>query len=158
MTRARAPFFPPIACALVLPFAACAAAPIDRAAAEGALREQAAKWNAGDLPGFVATYRDGPELTFLGARGLVRGRQDLLATYERGYPTAAARGRLAFEVLDFRPLGADHALLLGRYAIDRPPPADGDAGFFTLVLERRSDGVAILHDHTSAAAVAPASR
>jgi beta-aspartyl-peptidase (threonine type) len=105
------------------------------------------RWNAGDLPGFVDTYWDGPELTFLGSGGLVRGRQDLLANYRRGYPDAGARGVLSFEVLEFRPLGSDHALLLGRYRLDRDQPA---GGVFSLVLARAGGQLAIVHDHTSA--------
>lgn len=112
------------------------------------LSVQAGKWNAGDLPGFVATYWDGPELTFLGATGLTRGRADLLANYQRGYPDAAARGILTFDVLDFRQLGDGHALLLGRFHIERRQPAHG---WFSLVLGRRDGQVVILHDHTTEA-------
>jgi hypothetical protein len=129
--------------------AACRSAPLSREQCERVLAEQAEQWNGGDLPAFVATYWDGPELTFLGASGLVRGRNDLLASYQRAYPTAEARGRLSFEVVEFQPLGGDHALLLGRYALARGTP---DAGWFSLVLRRTPAGVRILHDHTSRAA------
>ena len=101
------------------------ATPIALDEARAVLDAQIARWNQGDLPGFVATYWDGPELTFLGGNGLTRGRQDLLARYERGYPTPAARGTLSFSVLEFQPLGQDHALLLGRYQLDRQEPASG---------------------------------
>jgi hypothetical protein len=134
--------------ALALCAAGCASAPsITRAEVQALLDAQVERWNAGDLTGFVATYWDGPELTFLGSSGLTRGRTDLLANYQRGYPTPAARGVLSFEVLDFQPLGSDHALLLGRYRIQRAEPA---AGVFTLVIARQHDGLAILHDHSSA--------
>jgi hypothetical protein len=138
--------------ALLLP-SACQTTPESAAAAitldeaRQVLDAQVARWNAGDLAGFVDTYWDGPELTFLGSGGLARGRQDLLASYERGYPTPESRGVLAFEVLDFRPLGKGHALLLGRYRIERGEPA---SGVFSLVLTRQSGRVAILHDHSSA--------
>ncbi|MCR9243605.1 MAG: DUF4440 domain-containing protein [bacterium] len=133
---------------LLLLVTACTG-PLQRANCERVLDEQAAQWNRGDLRAFVATYWPGEELTFLGSRGLTRGQEDLLANYEAGYPTAEARGRLQFEVIDFQPLGADHALLLGRYELDRKEP---DSGFFTLVLRRDGDTVRILHDHTSRAA------
>jgi hypothetical protein len=124
---------------------------ITRDEAERVLTEQAGKWNVGDLDGFVATYWDGPELTFLGASGLTRGRADLLAQYQRGYPDAEARGVLTFDVLDFRPLGGDHALLLGRYHLERSTPAHG---YFSLVMARQYGRLFILHDHSSAAAPA----
>ena len=116
--------------------------------AERVLLEQAGKWNEGDLEGFVATYWDGPELSFLGERGITRGRADLLAQYRRGYPSAESRGVLTFDVLEFRPLGSDHAMLLGRFHLARQQPAHG---FFTLLLARQGGRLCILHDHTTAA-------
>ena len=126
--------------------AACAGAPIARDEATRVLDAQVALWNKGDLRGFVDTYWDGPELSFFGRSGLVRGRGDLLATYERGYPTPEARGVLSFEVVAFEPLEHEHALLLGRYHLARQQPADG---VFSLVLARQRGRVVILHDHTT---------
>lgn len=134
--------------------AACASAPsgstdgISRAEAEGVLAAQAACWNRGDLRGFVQTYWQGPDLTFLGAGGLTRGAADLLARYEAGYPDSAARGRLEFTVLEFRPLASGTALLLGTYHIARAQPS---RGVFTLVLQRREGAVRIVHDHSTEA-------
>ena len=112
------------------------------------LDEQAAQWNRGDLRAFVDTYWPGSSVTFLGSRGLTEGQEDLLANYERGYPTAEARGVLTFHRLGYRALGPDHVLLLGRYELQRSEP---DAGYFSLVLQRHGDGVKIVHDHTSRA-------
>ena len=130
-----------------LALTACQAT-LDRTRCETVLQEQAAQWNRGDLRAFVATYWNGDELTFLGGGGLTRGREDLLAKYEADYPTAEARGTLSFDVIDFQPLGRDHALLLGRYELDRKEP---DSGYFSLVLRRDGDAIRILHDHTSRA-------
>jgi ketosteroid isomerase-like protein len=131
--------------ALILP--SCRSNPIDRHEAEELLAAQAEEWNRGDIPAFVGFYSQG--LSFLGADGLVRGGADLVQRYQERYPDAAARGSLRFGVLDFRPLGGDSALLLGTYHIERREPAEG---YFTLVLERTSEGVRITHDHTTAAA------
>ncbi len=113
---------------------------------QAVLDAQTAAWNRGDLVAFVATYWDDPRLSFCSKSGVVRGRADLLATYQRGYPTAEARGKLGFELLEVRPLGPASALVLGRYAIERAAPA---SGFFTLVVERTATGLVITHDHTS---------
>lgn len=126
--------------------AACGTAPIQRAEAEAVLTAQAECWNRGDLPGFVSGYWDGPELTFLGGSGLTRGRADLLARYQQRYPTAEARGTLRFSVVDHRDLGDGHALLLGRYELERKDPS---SGWFSLVLARQAGRVVVLHDHTS---------
>jgi hypothetical protein len=129
--------------------------PITQEVAEAVLDAQVARWNAGDLRGFVDTYWDGPELTFFGRSGLTRGRADLLANYERGYPTARERGVLSFATVAFAPLGSDHALLLGRYHLEREQPA---AGVFSLVLTRQHGRVVILHDHSTESAPAAGTR
>lgn len=129
-----------------LALASCAGAPIAAPEVQTVLDTQAAAWNRGDLEAFVATYWDDPRLSFCGKSGVVRGRQDVLATYQRNYPTAEARGTLTFELLEVRPLGARAAMVLGHYAIERAVPS---SGFFTLVLERTAQGLVIIHDHTS---------
>lgn len=144
MTRARCVTFLLAGLALC----ACQTTPLDRESCEQMLHEQAQQWNRGDLPGFVSAYSPGQRLTFLGSSGLTRGQEDLLARYQRNYPTAKERGQLTFTVIDFQPLGQDHALLLGRYELERNNP---DAGFFSLVLARDGQSVRILHDHTSRA-------
>jgi hypothetical protein len=122
------------------------AAPIRQAEAEAVLTAQVRLWNGGDLPGFVATYWNGPELSFFGRSGLARGREDLLAAYRKSYPTAKERGALSFETLAFLPLGDGHALLLGRYRIVGEQPS---SGAFSLVLARQDGRIVILHDHTT---------
>lgn len=131
----------------VLLAGACASpAAVTRAEVQVILDAQATAWNQGDLETFVATYWDDPRLSFCGKKGVVHGRQDLLATYRSSYPTAADRGTLSFELLEVRPLGSTAALVLGRYALARATPA---YGFFTLIVERTDAGLAITHDHTS---------
>lgn len=113
---------------------------------EALLEDQRQAWNRGDWTGFIAGYWDHPRLTFNGASGITRGRKDLLRRFREGYPDAAARGVLTFQVLEFRPLGRDTALVLGRYQLDRVAPA---SGYFSLVVERTPQGLRITHDHTS---------
>ncbi|MBI5849538.1 MAG: DUF4440 domain-containing protein [Planctomycetes bacterium] len=125
---------------------ACTGAPIPQAELQAVLDTQREAWNRGDLEGFMATYEHGDELGFVGASGLTRGWEQTLANYRRGYPDAASRGRLDFELLSVRPLGADHAIVVGRYHLERAEPADG---FFTLLVARTADGLRILHDHSS---------
>ena len=134
---------------LLASLGACTGAPIPQAELQAVLDAQREAWNKGDLEGFMQTYEHSDELGFVGASGLTRGWEPTLANYRRGYPDAESRGRLDFELLSVRPLGADHAVVVGRYHLERAEPADG---FFTLVVVRTSDGLRILHDHSSAAA------
>ncbi len=137
---------------LILLLGACATPqervppPISRAKVEKLLEDQRQAWNRGDWEGFIAGYWDDGKLTFNGADGVTRGRKDLLERFQNSYPDAEARGVLTFHLLEFRPVGLDAALVLGRYQLDRAKPA---SGYFSLLVERTPEGVRITHDHTS---------
>ena len=113
------------------------------------LDEQTAAWNRGDLEAFVETYENSPSISFLG-KELSFGRDAVLARYKRNYNTPEKMGKLRFEVLNVKPLGADHAMVLGKFFLTRTPTGGGDAtGHFTLLLPKGPKGWKIIHDHTS---------
>jgi ketosteroid isomerase-like protein len=118
----------------------------DETAIRGTLDGMARAWNAADLPAHVAPYLD--SAAFMTGAGPIRGRERTEASLRRsfwrdGRPTQALR----FERVEARPLGADHALVTGRFVL-----AGGDvaerSGWFTLVWVRTTDGWRILHDHS----------
>jgi uncharacterized protein (TIGR02246 family) len=120
----------------------------DRTAIEAVLRAQQAAWNQGDVDAFLTAYWHSPELTFSGSSGVSRGWDGVLARYKKNYPDRAAMGHLDFSQLEFRFLGRDAALVLGRWHLKRD---QGDiGGVFSLVWERFPEGWKIIHDHTSA--------
>ena len=114
------------------------------------LKKSEAAWNRGDLAAFASDYEDAPTTTFMGKEVTRGGVEAILARYQRGYPTPEARGVLTFSEIEVRPLGADYALALGRFALKRTAAGGGDAsGRFTLVLHRTGKGWKIIHDHSS---------
>jgi len=115
---------------------------------EHVLHQQRDAWNHHDLEGFMAGYWNSPELTFSGSSGISRGWDGVLARYKKNYPDRAAMGELDFSGLEFRFLGADHALVLGRWHLKREKGEVG--GVFSLVWQRFPEGWRIIHDHTSA--------
>ncbi len=120
----------------------------DRSAIQAVLVAQQEAWNRGDVDAFLAGYWRSPELTFSGSSGVSRGWDGVLARYKKIYPDRAAMGRLDFSELEFRFLGADHALVLGRWHLKRDKDELG--GVFSLVWQRFPEGWRIIHDHTSA--------
>jgi uncharacterized protein (TIGR02246 family) len=120
----------------------------DREAIRAVLVTQQTAWNRGDVDAFLAGYWRSPELTFSGSSGVARGWDGVLARYKKNYPDRAAMGQLDFSELEFRFLGADAALVLGRWHLKREK--DDIGGVFTLVWQRFPDGWKIIHDHTSA--------
>lgn len=119
----------------------------DRAAINGVLKAQQAAWNRGDVDAFLVGYWQSPELTFSGSNGVARGWEGVLARYKKNYPNREAMGELNFSDLEFRFLGPDAALVLGKWHLKREMGDIG--GVFSLVWQRFPEGWKIIHDHTS---------
>ena len=120
----------------------------DRAAITAVLQAEQAAWNRGDVIAFLEGYWKSPELTFSGSGGVARGFDGVLARYKKNYPDREAMGELQFSGLEFRFLGPDAALVLGKWHLKR---ATGDiGGVFSLVWQKFPEGWKIIHDHTSA--------
>jgi beta-aspartyl-peptidase (threonine type) len=120
----------------------------DRAAITKVLEAQQSNWNEGYVDAFLQGYWRSPDLTFSGTGGIARGWDGVLARYKKNYPDRAAMGQLDFSDLEFRFLGNDAALVLGRWHLSR---AQGNVGgVFSLVWQKFPEGWRIIHDHTSA--------
>jgi L-asparaginase / beta-aspartyl-peptidase len=123
---------------------------VDRQAITAVLAAQQAAWNRGEVDAFLVGYWQSPELTFSGSNGVSRGWDGVLARYKKNYPDRATMGELDFSQLEFRFLGPDAALVLGKWHLKRQ---NGDVGgVFTLVWQRFPEGWKIIHDHTSTVA------
>ena len=111
-----------------------------------ALNATAAMWNRGDLDGFMAPYA--ASATYMTAAGPI-GVDAMRARYLAKYFTGTRPDQqLRFDELDVRTLGADHALMTGRYVLAGGGKPD-QAGRFSLVWMRTPAGWRILHDHSS---------
>jgi uncharacterized protein (TIGR02246 family) len=122
----------------------------DREAISTVLRAQQSAWNRADVDAFLEGYWHSPKLTFSGSNGVARGWDAVRARYKKNYPDRAAMGQLNFSDLEFRFLGPDAALVLGKWRLQREKDELG--GVFTLVWQRFPDGWKIIHDHTSVVA------
>ena len=126
----------------------------DRKAISTVLSAQQTAWNHGDVDTFLVGYWHSPELTFSGSSGVARGWDGVLARYKKNYPDRGSMGQLDFSELEFRFLGPEAALVLGRWHLKREK--DDVGGVFTLLWRLFPDGWKIIHDHTSV--VAPANQ
>jgi uncharacterized protein (TIGR02246 family) len=112
------------------------------------LASQQEAWNRADLTAFMAGYLHDDSLVFTSGGKIRRGWQDTFDKYRAKYGGApATMGHLDFEILSVQPLGADGAIVLGRWKLTATPNAGG--GVFSLGFVRTSDGWRIAHDHTS---------
>lgn len=122
----------------------------EREAIAALLEDQRQAWNAGDLDRFMAAYVASEELVFTSGGAIRRGWETTRARYRQRYgDDPSTMGRLAFEVLEVQGLGADGAIVLGRWRLEETPQAG--AGVFSLALRRTPAGWRIVHDHTSLA-------
>jgi ketosteroid isomerase-like protein len=112
------------------------------------LSEQADAWNRGDIDSFMTSYWKSDETLFVGASGIARGWQSVLARYHRVYPDRKAMGHLTFSNMEVHRWCADRALALGNYHLDREN--DHPEGIFTLDLRKFPEGWRIVVDHTTA--------
>ena len=124
-------------------------AAVDTTAIIAVLRDAETAWNAGDIPGYMQSYWQSPQLRFASGGTVTFGWQPTLERYLARYPDRATMGRLVFADLDVRPLGADGALAFGSWRLVRAN--DEPHGLFSLVLRRLPEGWRIVHDHTSSA-------
>lgn len=141
--------------AALLALAACAAPPRgpapagDQEAIVALLVESTEGWNRRDLDAFMVPYLEGPEATYVGSRGLVRGKAAIRETYATSwFAPGRDPGRLRFQDIEVRMLGRDHALAVGRYVVEAAG-RDTSTGLFSLVLRRTPAGWRIVHDHSS---------
>jgi ketosteroid isomerase-like protein len=114
------------------------------------LEEQVKAWNRGDLEGFMKGYLKSNDITFVSGDTVTRGWQTVLDRYKKNYSSREKMGTLAFSELEIKPIGADDAMVIGRFQLTRA--GDTPSGRFTLIFHRTPDGWRIAHDHTSTAA------
>ncbi len=113
------------------------------------LLAQERAWNKGDLDEFAQGYQRSPEMVYIG-REVSHGWDEMLASYKKSYPTKASMGTLTFSNLDPHLLGPEHAMVVGKYHLDRSKKEGGNAeGIFSLVLAKTADGWKIVLDHTT---------
>ena len=114
------------------------------------LERQVADWNRGDLRAFASGYKNSPDILFIG-KTVRHGYAEMLASYEKNYPTREAMGTLSFTELAVQPLDQRFATATGHFHLERTAKGGGKAdGHFLLVLEKSAKGWKIVRDDTTA--------
>lgn len=127
----------------------------DEAAIRAAIQSQVDAWNRADIPGFMQTYENSPDTTFIGLT-LRKGYQPILQRYKQSYTSREQMGTLKFSDIDIRllPSGcgkSEVALVTGKFHLDRTTRGEAkkDDGIFSLVWRKGPQGWKIVLDHTS---------
>jgi len=112
------------------------------------LDDQVVAWNKGDLPGFMEGYWQSKDLRFYSGKDVTSGWQATLDRYRKRYQGEGKKmGQLSFGDVEVELLGAEHALVRGRWQVVLPDQTV--SGLFTLICKKLAPGWRIVHDHTS---------
>jgi len=136
-----------------LPYAAQTAkpsAPMQERTIIDVMNQSASDWNNGNLDAFASSYKNSPDILFIG-RTISHGYAQMLAAYKAGYPTREKMGTLTFTQLEVQPLDANFATTTGHFHLERTKAGGGNAdGYFLLVFEHTPEGWKIVRDDSTA--------
>lgn len=104
-------------------------------------------WNQGDLEAFMQPYHQSDSLLFVGSRGLTYGWKNTLDNYRKSYPDKEQMGTLHFENDEYRTLGENNALVIGRWHLYRAK--DTLQGSYSLNWQLIKGEWKIIADHSS---------
>jgi len=112
------------------------------------MQHSAARWNAGDLAGFMEDYMPGAGTTYIGRRGVVRGPEAIRAGYAPRFAPGGVHDSLSFEDVEVDLLAPDLTNTIAYYVLMR-----GDSvvarGPTSLVMKKVGGRWRIVHDHSS---------
>ncbi len=111
------------------------------------LQNQQNAWNSGSLEKFMKGYWENDSLMFIGKSGITHGWKKTLENYKKGYPDTAAMGKLAFEILELKPLCVGYYFIAGKWRLQRS--IGNLEGHFTLLFHKLKDEWVIVADHSS---------
>jgi ketosteroid isomerase-like protein len=112
------------------------------------LNDQQVTWNKGDLKAFMSGYQHSSALTFYSGATIHKGWDAILERYQKKYQAEGKEmGKLTFRDIDIEVLGADSAVVRGRWELKTS--TDMPNGLYTLIFRKTPEGWRIVHDHTS---------
>lgn len=111
------------------------------------LMAQQKAWNNGDIEGFMEYYWKSDSLRFMTKEKVTKGWNATLKRYKQGYPDKASMGKLDFDILSVEVLGAEHALVTGKWTV--LASNEKQSGHFNLLFRRINGEWRIVLDHTS---------
>ncbi len=137
-------------CMSVLPAGAKVQSAPEAPAIIAVMEMSAVDWNRGDIDTFATSYKDSPDILFIG-HSISRGYAQLVATYKKNYSSREQMGTLSFSMLEVQPLDPHFATVTGHFHLERTAAGGGNAdGYFLLVFEKTSAGWKIVRDDTTA--------
>ena len=130
------------------PLTAQTSSPHEDAAILSVLNKSVVDWNNGNLDAFASSYKNSPDILFIG-HTVRRGYAQMLESYRTGYPTREKMGTLSFSSLEVQPLDEHFATVTGHFHLERTAAVGNANGYFLLVVEKTPSGWKIVRDDTT---------
>lgn len=111
------------------------------------LANQTDMWNKGNLEEFMKGYWHNDSLLFVGKNGPTYGYDKTLNNYRKSYPDTANMGKLAFTILQLKPLANNCWFVLGKWELTRS--VGNLSGHYTLLFKKINKEWVIIVDHSS---------
>lgn len=111
------------------------------------LANQTTMWNKGNLEEFMKGYWHNDSLLFVGKNGPTYGYDKTLNNYRKSYPDTATMGKLAFTILQLKPLANNCWFVLGKWELTRS--VGNLSGHYTLLFKKINKEWVIIVDHSS---------
>jgi ketosteroid isomerase-like protein len=118
----------------------------DQITVEALMAVQEAKWNEGDIDGFMQFYWHSDSLKFIGSKGITYGWQKTLDNYKKSYPNKTEMGILKFTILSNVQISENYIYVIGKWQLTKEKPVEGH---FTLLWKKIKGQWLIIADHTS---------
>jgi len=111
------------------------------------LANQTAMWNKGNIEEFMKGYWQNDSLLFVGKNGPTYGYDKTLNNYRKSYPDTATMGKLAFSILQLKPVANNCWFVLGKWELTRS--VGNVSGHYTLLFKKINKEWVIIVDHSS---------
>lgn len=113
------------------------------------LLKQESAWNKGDLDTYLSHYKNAEDTEAI-LSGPTRGISNIRFAFHQSFPSKESMGQLQQTEINVRALGEEHALVTGRYHLQRPRKSGGDTdGMFVEVLEKNGDVWQVVFSETA---------
>lgn len=111
------------------------------------LDAQTKAWNTGNLDQFMVGYLETDSLMYIGKSGVTYGYVPTLNNYKQNYAGPDKMGKLSFDILHLKKLGAKHYLVVGKWSLKRT--AGDVGGHYSLTFEKQKGKWVVIVDHSS---------
>jgi len=111
------------------------------------LELQRQAWNQGDLNGFMQPYWNSDSLVYIGSKGIKRGWNTLLKSYDSSYGKTEM-GELDFSNIAVQKIAKNTMFVVGEWQLKRTQEPSV-SGYFSLIWQYIDGNWVIISDHSS---------